>query len=151
MAEYERLSDVDTANISEAITKLVGTWSELPFTGNSKTVQWGSITKDTGIGLFAMQGAIYKARYISGSYVGLFPFRVVYKCKPTDNKARISAQQVVESLTEYLKGYTGPLSNNEQISVQAFTKVSPVYQLDVNENGYEQHTCEMQVEFYYKA
>jgi hypothetical protein len=151
MAEYERLSDVDAASISEAVTRLVSSWSEIPFRATQNTVQWGSITKETGIGLFAMQGAIYKARYISGNYIGLFPFRVVYKCNPSNNKTRISAQQVVEQLATYLKGYTGALKNDAQIDVQAFTKVSPVYQLEVNESGYEQYTCEMQVEYYCKV
>lgn len=151
MAEYERLSDVDAASISEAITRLVSKWSEIPFKATQTTVQWGSITKETGIGLFAMQGAIYKARYISGNYIGLFPFRMVYKCNPGNNKARISAQQVVDELATYLKGYTGVLKNDEHINVQAFTKVSPVYQLEVNESGFEQYTCEMQVEFFYKV
>ncbi len=151
MAEYERLSEVAASNISEALVRLVSTYSGLPFTGNAKTVQYGCLTKESGIGLFPMQGAIYKSKYISGSYVGLFPFRVVYKCQPTSNKARITAQELVDGLAEYLKGYTGQLRNDEHISVQQFAKVSPTYQLEATADGYEQFTCEMQVEYYYKA
>jgi len=151
MAEYQQLNDVDATTIEEALLKLVSKWSGLPFKSSSNNILWGNVGTGACIGLFALQGAIYKSKYISGSYVGLFPFRIVYKCAPGNNKQRIEAEQLINNLADYLKGYTGVLKGDSHINVQKFDKTSPSFKIDASNDGYEQYTCTMQVEYYYKA
>ena len=150
MAEKTVLDNIAVNTIQEAILQIVSIWSGLPFKASNKTLQWNDLPTGQSIGLFTVSGGFYKSRYISGSYVGVFPFRIVYKCNPTNNTGRINAEKLVNELAEYLQGYSGKLSSDSHIEIQTFTQTSVAYKANTDEAGNEEYTCTLQVEYFYK-
>lgn len=149
MADAIPLSLTDMETISEAVLQLVSQYPNLPFTASSQNVLWQSIAKAESIGLYTLSGAIYLSKYVSGSYVAQFPFRIIYKGNPTVNKARIKKENLVAELSEWLETCTATFTDT-RITLQSIERTSPVYKQDAEESGYELYSCTMNLKYFYK-
>ncbi len=142
MADPTPLSLTDVETISESVLLMVKQYPNLPFTATASNVLWQSLAKTESIGIYTLQGAIYLRKYVSGSYVAQFPFRVVYKVNPTTSKARISKQSFMENLSSWLTGCTATF-NDEHITLEKIERTSPVIKIEADADGFEQYTFTM--------
>ncbi|MBR5635324.1 MAG: hypothetical protein IKW81_00145 [Pseudobutyrivibrio sp.] len=141
------ISNQETAGL--AIFYLVSKYPELPFKADAQSIQWQSLTAKEGIGIFTMQGAHYISKYISGSYKGVIPMRLIYKSNPTSNKGRKNASIFLGELANWLETCTATFQD-EHMELESIERMSPVFKMDAKENGYEEYTCTINVKFYYK-
>lgn len=149
MAEPTPLSLTDIATISEAVLEMVKKYPDLPFTATSTNVLWQSLAKTESIGIYTLQGAIYLRKYVSGTYVAQFPFRVIYKVNPTNTKARINKETFMDGLSNWLPGCTATFTD-KKITLEKIERTSPVYKSDADADGYEQYTFTMNLVYQFK-
>ena len=138
------ISDMD--GVSEAIITLVSKYPDLPFKAKESTVQWQSLPEE-GIGMFTESGAVYLKRYIGGSFVGQLPFQIMYRVKPTNNKARLNSQKVLEGLTRWLETCTASFKDNS-LQIRDITRSTPVTKLQAENGGDELYVCSMNVQYF---
>ncbi len=146
MAEPMTIDRQETAGL--AVFNLIAEYPELPFTPNAKSLQWQNLSANEGIGVFITQGAYYLKKYISGSYVGLTPLRIIYKTNPTTNKGRANAESSLNGLAQWLESCTATFKD-EHLTLEKIERTSPVVLTGVDEGGYEQYACTLNVQFYY--
>lgn len=149
MQEKEKLSLIDSETISEAIMEMVAEYPDLPFHASAKNILWQSIADTESIGLFTLQGAVYLSRYVSGSYIAQFPFRIVYKCSPGGNRERMDKQNFVSDLSAWLEKCTATFKDT-RILLQSIDRTSPVYKKGADNGGAEEYTCTMNLKYMFK-
>lgn len=146
MAEPMTIDRQETAGL--AVFNLIAEYPELPFDKNAKTLQWQGLGTEEGIGVFVTQGAYYLKKYISGSYVGITPLRIVYKTNPTSNKGRATADKFLNELVQWLSTCTADFED-EHITLEKIERTSPVVLMGTDESGFEQYVCSLNVQSYY--
>lgn len=124
----EPLSITDAESVNEAILEMVMVFGEYPetFEPSHENIKWNSINEDSSIGLFPMSGGIYVKKYIDGSYVAQFPFRIVYKSSPTTNPGTLNSQETLEKLAKWMETCSVSFSD-EHIRFESISRTSPVY------------------------
>lgn len=147
--ELTPLSITDQESISEAVYRLVSKYPELPFKATESTVRWQALGAGDSIGLFTMAGAVYLRRYVSGSYIGQFPFRIVYKCNPTTSRDRMDSQELLEALSAWLEQCSASLKDGN-IEIQSIQRTSLIYKTEADDSGSEQYTCTLNVRYYFR-
>jgi len=123
------LSATDMESVYEAVKTLVLGFSDFPswFTANNGTVKWNFATSGTCIGLYPLQGAHYLKKYVSGSYVALFPFSILFKTNAnTTNTATEEVFETMDALSKYMEAcavdFTDP-----HVRLDKIERTSPVY------------------------
>jgi hypothetical protein len=147
MAEPLSVASQESAGL--AIFNLISKYPELPFKADAKNIQWQSISKDVGIGVFVTQGAYYIKKYVSGSYIGLAPLRIVYNSNPTSNKGRKGVDTFLNDLANWLESCSIAFEDNH-LELESIVRTSPVFKSEADANGYEQYSCTINVKFFYR-
>lgn len=150
MAGAVPLSLSDAESVYNAVLKLVLQYPNYPITfkASHDTVKWNSINTEESIGLFPRQGAIYIKQYVSGSYVGRFPFTIVYKSNPTSNPGSINSQLLVDNLAKWLET-CGVSFTDAHITLEEIKQTSPVYASGQTITDQE-YSVNMQLQYFYK-
>ena len=149
MADNESMNVADQESVGLAIFYLCSKYPNLPFTAKADTLQWQNLSSSECLGLFSMQGSYYLSKYVSGSYEGIVPIRLIYKTCPTSNKGRSNAEQFLSDLATWLEKCTATFKD-PHMTLSSIVRTSPVYKSDANDAGYEQYTCTINVKFFYK-
>ncbi len=143
------LAITDIESIAEAVMALIAHYPSLPFPANAETIEWQNLCKGVGIGVFTMQGAIYKTRYVSGSYRGLVPLRFMYKAHPRSSKERLEAQKLLENLVKWLDTCTATFTDNHT-ALERIERTSPVVKANAVDSGADIYTCTANVTYFFK-
>lgn len=61
---------------------------------------------DNMIGVFAQQGTVYLARYLSGAFRAQYAFFLRYRVRPATDERRLAEQERLEALAKWLEGQT---------------------------------------------
>lgn len=150
MADPKPLNLIDMETISEAILQMVAQYPDLPFTATAKNIVWQNTPPDGGMGIIPLpNGAFYVSQYLSGSYVAQVPFRIIYRANPTTNPGRIEKENLVHDLSEWLETCTATFTD-ARIQLQKIERTSPVYKSQAQDSGYEDYTCTLTLEYFYK-
>lgn len=148
MADLKPISIADMESMSEAVLTIVSSYPGLPSAISTKKIYWQYLADDECIGIFTLQGGVYLKKYIDGSYVAQFPFRIIYKCNPTANYSRINKQNLVENIGKWLETSKVTLKD-EHVDIQSIERTSPVYTSDVKDNGFTLYTQSLNIKYMY--
>lgn len=149
MEELEKITVADMETISNAVLQMIKSYPELPAT-LKKAVLWQYLDKAESLGIYTMTGAVYLKKYISGSYIAQFPFRIIYKCNPTTNNARMTKQNLLDKMGRWLEESCGATFKDAHITIQSIERTSMVYKQDADSSGYELYMCTMNIKYMYK-
>ena len=138
MENLEPLKISDAENAYRAILDLVLKYPNYPasFTADTTNGSWNMTGTTTSIGLFPLRGAVYVKKYISGSYVGLLPFEIVFKTAATTNKDMIKAQEMLRSIGEWLETCGIGFSDTNMV-LESMVRDSPVFIASQDEKNTE--------------
>lgn len=139
--EKEQLSISEQSIISKAVLLLINQFPEMP-----KHVKAGYqyISDSEPIGVFSMQGAVKLTEYLcmpdEESFDAQFPFFIRYRCKPTNTIQRISKQDFLDRMGEWVEQQTYPaLTDNRKITEIKRTSTTFLYAR--YEDGSEEYQC----------
>ena len=103
---------------------------------------------DTSMSLNSLQGAVKSKQFVNGSYIGLYPFSIVYRVFPTNTNQRIDGTKVIDEIGELLENldYLScfNIGNKKVISIERTSTSSLVYR---GENGVEDYQGLFRLEF----
>lgn len=149
MAENQPMNINDQESAGLAIFYLCSKYPNLPFTAKQENLQWQNLGSSECLGVFTMQGAHYLKKYVSGSYEGLVPLRLIYKTSPTSNGGRKNADTFLSDLASWLETCTATFKDNH-MTLDSIERTSPVFKSDADNSGYEQYACTLNVKYFYK-
>lgn len=134
MADPIPLSIADQEDAAHAVLELLLQYPDYPttFTPTNKNVLYNMIAEEQSFGIFPMQGAIYVKKYVSGTYVGQFPFELVYKASPTRNATMLEAQELLNNIGRWLETCSIGFSDT-RITEQSMIRTSPVFPVSQSE------------------
>lgn len=95
--QVELLSVEEQDAIGKALFSLIKNYPGL----NKIAVKYGDIGDNT-IGIYAQSDAIVTKRYINGVFNAQFPFRLLYRSKPTTDNDRIAREETLGKLAGWL-------------------------------------------------
>lgn len=132
--KIELLSIEEQDIIGKAVYEML---KECPMIQNGIAVQYGSITNNS-ISVFAVSGAIVSKRYINGGFIGLFPFVIRYRSKPTNNEDRIQRENLMNQIANWLSGKETTYNNvkHEISEYPAMTEGREIKEIEQQQNAY---------------
>lgn len=114
--EKATLSIEEQQSISEAILRIVASYTDFPKAVTQKKILLDDLKDAESIGIFLTSGAVVLKKYISGSFEAQVPFIICYKCTPTTNAAVISKREVLDGLGQWMEEMEYPsLSDGRKI------------------------------------
>lgn len=149
MSEQQPMSISNQESAGMAVFQLISEYEDLPFKATAETLQWQNLGSKEGIGIYVMQGAYYISKYVSGSYKGLVPLRIIYKTNPTSNKGRKAADDFMNSLASWLEKCTATFTD-EHMELESIERTSPVLKQDADEQGNELYMFTINLKYFYK-
>ncbi len=134
MADPIPLSIRDQEDAAHAVLELLLKYPGYPasFEPSNKNVLYNMIADDQSFGIFPMQGAVYVKKYVSGTYIGQFPFELVYKSSPTRNVTMLEAQELLNNIGRWLENCSIGFSDT-RITEQSMVRTSPVFPVSQTE------------------
>lgn len=105
-----------------------------------------------GIALFEIQGAIKSKEYIDGSYIGQYPFALVYRTKPTNTNQRIVKQNTIDSIGEWLEHLDySKLANAKDRSIISINRTNTSSLIYCDESGNEDYQGLFNLKYFKEA
>lgn len=138
MADPIPLSIQAQEDAANAVLELILQYPDYPsdFTADNRTILYNMIGEDQSFGIFPMQGAIYIKKYVSGTFVGQFPFEIVYKSSPTRNATMLDAQKLLNNIGAWLEKCNIAFSDT-RITQEEIVRTSPVFPVSQSEKETE--------------
>lgn len=98
-----------------------------------------------GMSLSTIQGAYIMERFIHGTYIAEYPFKIIYRTKPFTPNARLSADELLDSLGEWASGQKPNIGEELEVQeVEQTTRSSLFYRMD---DGWEDHQIFMRMTY----
>lgn len=139
----QQLSIAEQTTISEAIMRLINSWSGLP---TGITPQWQMVDGTESMGVIPLQGAVYIKKDILGGFTAQYPFEVLYDTSPKNNKQRLAKQKVLDDLGEWLEAAEYPeLTDNRTII--SIERTTTSFLAGRKESGEELYQCNMMLKY----
>lgn len=137
--EKEALSVEEQSVMSEALLEIINQFPEI-----KKKVSYQYISDSDPIGVFSMQGAVKTEEYLcmpdEEVFDGQYPFYILYRCKPSNTPQRISKQDFLDRLGEWLEKQEYPtLTGNRTIT--EIRRTSTSFLEGRYDNGFEEYQC----------
>jgi|GEM_PF-1697553 len=135
------LSIAEQNLISKAILLLINQYPELP---SGVKASWQYVDDKNPLAVFSQQGAVKLVEYLcmpgEDVFDGQFPFFILYRCKPTSVAQRMSKQNILDGLGEWIEHQEYPaLTGGRTITaIERTTTSSLVGRL---EDGSEEYQC----------
>ena len=143
----EQLSRREQQHIENALIGLVYEYPNLKGLMIDE-VEFNKVIENTPtLSLFTLPGVIKKEEYITGAYIGQYPFQLIYATKPTNTEGRIDRQTKLEILAEWLEGGTSYPGLTGNRAIQKIERTSCVSLAERLENGLELYQIAMNLEY----
>jgi hypothetical protein len=140
----EYLSTAEQKCIGQAILELFNKYPELPV----ESIDFNKIIEDEStLSIYPLSEAVVLERYISGNYVGQYPFQVIYACRPVTTGERLDKQLLLESLSEWLEEGTAYPKLTDGRTIQEVYRTSSVTLMDRTESGLELYQITMNLKY----
>ncbi len=141
--QAEILSITEQTTISEALLRLIASWSGLP---KGIKPQWQRIDGAESLGIYTLQGAVYLRRDILGGFTAQFPFKVLYATTAADNKSRLTKQKVLDDLGEWLEAASYPDLTDKR-TITGIERTTTSFKAGENANGTELYQCNLMLRY----
>lgn len=101
----EHLSKTEYDKVGEMLLELVAKCPFIPADLKDKAggIQYQSMGEGKCIGILTLPGAKYVKKNVLGGFTAQVHFQIAYKGFPINNKQRIDAQAVVDSIMDWLE------------------------------------------------
>lgn len=139
MADTTPLSISEQQSIAKALLVLINTeYSSLPVT----RIEYQSLnTTKSSLSIYSLPGSVVEKEFINGSYNANYRFSIVYRSIPTNSTQRISCEQELNDLSDWLTTIDSSkyvsLTSNRQIEEIKLTNPAVLYKQ--YENGTEDY------------
>lgn len=92
-----------------------------------------------GMAVSTIQAAFKTREYILGGYEAQYQFKIVYRVQPTNNNARLSADETLNKIGAWAERNTASLSLGENVRLRTVKRTSNAALFAVYEDGSKDH------------
>lgn len=159
MDKYPLASLTDQELIIEALINLINSFPDIP--KNIKEVMFYDIFPNKeSLGIATTKSAIVFKKYIGGSYIGQYNFRIHYRYATKNYKERIQKQSLISTIGEWMEQKTITKSNGETYKLESYPQISDYINIisieiidrtiliDKDKSGYEDSIIDLRLKYH---
>lgn len=134
----EILGIAEQSMVSGAIMELIATG--LKEKGIAILPKWQCLDTAPSIGIYTMQGAVYLEKCIDESFKAQYPFMIRCAVNATGNGKRISAQEELDAIGNWLEKAKYPALTDKRV-IESIERTATSYLYHREESGTEIYQC----------
>jgi hypothetical protein len=161
--KYPLVSISEQETLIKTLISLLNTFPDLPETVKDKGILFYDMFPDIEcLGMATAGSAVIFKKFIAGSYIGQYSFRLQYRYSTKNYSERISKQSLVSTISEWLQrgiitrpdGTTYQLENYPEISenktIMSIEITDRTVLIDKNKTGYEDSITDLILKYHVK-
>lgn len=123
MGKYQLASLTDQELIIKALLNLINYFPDLP--KSIKEVMFYDMLPDKEcMGIATTKSAIILKKYVAGSYIGQYHFRIHYRYATKNYNERIQKQSLISAIGEWLSRQTITKASGEKYRLEEYPEIS---------------------------
>lgn len=159
--KYPLVSISEQETLINTLISLINTFPDLPSVVKEKGVLFYDMFPNLeSLGMATVSSAVIFQRFIAGSYIGKYCFRLQYRYSTKNDKERISKQSLVSTIAQWLQGEDITRPDGTSYSLEKYPKISENKEImsievtdrtvliDKNKSGYEDSITDLILKYH---
>lgn len=159
--KYPLVSISEQETLINTLISLINTFPDLPRAVKEKGVLFYDMFPSLEcLGIATVSSAVIFQRFIAGSYIGKYCFRLQYRYSTKNHEERISKQSLVSTIAQWLQGEDITRPNGTSYSLEKYPKISENKEImnieitdrtvliDKNKSGYEDSITDLILKYH---